>query len=76
MIYIKPYLSTLLFRYKLGAILDFRLRILELRNFVYYKLIELRAAQAPVLRERFHKSKIRNQKSQIMANDAIGVKRI
>ena len=46
----------------------------ELYGFMSHKLIELHAAQAPALRERFHKSKIRNLKSQIMANDSIGIK--
>jgi len=60
--------------YRSILILDFRVWILELRNSAYYKLIELHAAQAPALRERFHKSEIRNLKSQIMANDSFGIK--
>ena len=56
----QTYLSPLLFRYKLGAKLDFGFRILELRNSVYYKLIE--------------RSDSTNPKSAIMTNDSIGIK--
>ena len=34
------FLNPFLFRYKLGAILDFRNGILDLRNAVYFKMIE------------------------------------
>ncbi len=36
----RGFLSPLLYRYKLGSILDFRIGILDLRNAVYFKLVE------------------------------------
>jgi len=36
----KNYFSPFWFRHKAGALIDFGLRILDLRNSVYYKLVE------------------------------------
>jgi len=67
----KSFIKALFSRYKLGEILDFRFWILELRNSVYYTLIERSDSRNP----KSLRAGGRNPKSQIMTNNSIGINR-
>ncbi len=53
---------------------DFGMRISDLRNAVYFKLMERSDSTNPQSAFRNPHSEIRNLKSQIMTRDVIGIK--